>query len=70
MPGTVVKCFVAIGDEVNEGDALISVESMKMEYLIKATHSAKIKEIRVAESQFVQIGEQLIIFEPEVEESN
>ena len=63
MPGTVVKVFVSIGQQVKEGDPLISVESMKMEYLIRATHDAQIKEIRVSDSQFVQIGEQLIIFE-------
>jgi biotin carboxyl carrier protein len=53
MPGTVVKVFVSIGQEVKEGDPLISVESMKMEYLIRATHDATIKEIRVSDSQFV-----------------
>ena len=42
MPGTVVKVFVTAGQEVLEGDPLISVESMKMEYLIRATHDAKI----------------------------
>lgn len=57
MPGTVVKVFVTVGQEVKEGDPLISVESMKMEYLIRATHDATVKEIRVEESQFVQIGE-------------
>lgn len=57
MPGTVVKVFVTVGQEVKEGDPLISVESMKMEYLIRATHDATVKEIRVSESQFVQIGE-------------
>ena len=69
MPGTVVKVFVEVGQEVKEGDALISVESMKMEYLIRATHDAKVQEIRVGESQFVQIGEQLIIFEKQEEEN-
>lgn len=67
MPGTVAKVFVSDGQDINEGDSLISVESMKMEYLIRATHNARIKEVRVAESQFVQIGERLIIFEKEEE---
>ena len=67
MPGTVAKVFVQSGQEINEGDSLISVESMKMEYLIRATHNAKIKEVRVGEGQFVQIGERLIIFESEEE---
>jgi biotin carboxyl carrier protein len=53
MPGTVVKCYVEEGQEVAEGEALISVESMKMEFIIRATHDVKIKEIRVQEAQFV-----------------
>ena len=53
MPGTVAKVFVSVGQEVKEGEALISVESMKMEYLIRATHDVKIKEVRVGEGQFV-----------------
>lgn len=67
MPGTVAKVFVSDGQEIKEGESLISVESMKMEYLIRATHDVKIQEVRVAEGQFVQIGERLIIFEKEEE---
>lgn len=63
MPGTVVKCYVKVGQKVKSGDPLISVESMKMEFLIRATHDVTIKQIRVEEKQFVQMGERLIIFE-------
>lgn len=64
MPGTVVKVFCKVGDEIKQNEPLISVESMKMEFLIRATHDVKVKEIRVKESQFVQMGAQMIIFEP------
>jgi len=67
MPGTVVKVYVKPGQEVKANDPLISVESMKMEFLIRATHDVKVKEIRVNEAQFVQMGERLIIFEAEPE---
>ena len=53
MPGTVVKCYVSVGQEVKANEPLISVESMKMEFLIRATHDVTIKEIRVAEATFV-----------------
>lgn len=46
MPGTVVKVYVEIGQEVKANDPLISVESMKMEFLIRATHDAKVESIR------------------------
>ncbi len=41
---------------------------MKMEFLIRATHDCKVKEIRVKEAQFVQMNERMIIFEAEEEE--
>lgn len=63
MPGTVVKVYCKVGQEVKANEPLISVESMKMEFLIRATHDVKVKEIRVGEGKFVQMGERLIIFE-------
>ena len=42
MPGTVVKIYVKEGQQVKANDSLISVESMKMEFLIRATHDAKV----------------------------
>lgn len=65
MPGTVVKTFVQVGQRVKANEPLISVESMKMEFLIRATHDVTVKEIRVEDGQFVQMGERLIIFEPQ-----
>lgn len=49
MPGTVVKCYVKTGQQVKEGEALISVESMKMEFMIRATHDVTVAEVRVGE---------------------
>ena len=63
MPGTVVKIFCSIDQEIKTGEPLISVESMKMEFLIRANHDVKVKEIRVKEAQFVEMGEHMIIFE-------
>ena len=53
MPGTVVKTFVKPGDQVVAGQPIISIESMKMEYLIKATHDATIDKILANEGEFV-----------------
>jgi biotin carboxyl carrier protein len=50
MPGTVVKVYCNVGQEVKTGEPLISVESMKMEFLIRATHDVKVKEVRVNEA--------------------
>lgn len=63
MPGTVVKIYCKVGQEIKKNEPVISVESMKMEFLIRATHDVKVKEIRATEGKFVQMGEQLVIFE-------
>jgi biotin carboxyl carrier protein len=63
MPGTVVKIYCKVGQEIKKGEAVISVESMKMEFLIRATHDVKVKEIRATEGKFVEMGAQLVIFE-------
>ena len=65
MPGTMVKIFCKVGQTVKKGEALFSVDSMKMEYMTRATHDVKIKEIRVGEKQLVKMGDRIIIFEEE-----
>ena len=65
MPGTIVKTYVKVGQRVLANEPIISVESMKMEFMIRATHDVTIKEIRVNDGQFVQMGDKMIIFEDE-----
>ena len=65
MPGTIVKRYCNVGDRVLQGEPLISLESMKMEFMVRATHDVTIKEIRVGEGEFVQMGERLVLFEAE-----
>ncbi len=36
MPGLIVKIDVEVGDEVQEGQALCTVEAMKMENILRA----------------------------------
>lgn len=38
MPGSVVAVHVADGDSVSAGDALVSIEAMKMEHPVLAPH--------------------------------
>jgi biotin carboxyl carrier protein len=47
---------------VKAGDILVAVESMKMEYNIKATHDAEVSEILATEGQFVEMRQKLILF--------
>jgi len=45
MPGRVVSINVEIGQKVTKGDALVSIEAMKMEMLLRADHSGTVASI-------------------------
>lgn len=62
MPGRVVKVFVQEGQEVKKGDNLISVESMKMEYFMKATRDGVIGKVDVSEGDTVAMKQELASF--------
>ncbi len=63
MPGLVVKVLVQPGDNVSKGDALLVLEAMKMENMIKASGSGKVKTIKMAAGSKVEKGELLMQFE-------
>ena len=63
ITGTVISVEVKVGDTVEEGDAILYIESMKMENPILAPVAGKITEIKVAEQQVVETGEVLAIIE-------
>lgn len=63
MPGLVVQVFVEEGQEVNEGDKLLSLEAMKMENILKSPGSGKIKSISAAKGSTVDKNQLLISFE-------
>jgi len=63
MPGKIFKLLVAVGDEVKEGDTLLSTEAMKMETNIKAKKDGKVKELLFKEGDQVQQGDLLVVLE-------
>ena len=63
ITGTVWKIEVEVGDSVDEGDAVVILESMKMEMPVEAEDPGKVAEIRVEEGQSVSEGDVLVVLE-------
>ncbi|OUM86850.1 MAG: acetyl-CoA carboxylase biotin carboxyl carrier protein subunit [Bacillus thermozeamaize] len=61
MSGTVFRILVQPGDQVNPGDEVMILESMKMEIPIVAEEGGTVKEVRVAEGEFVQEGDVVVV---------
>jgi acetyl-CoA carboxylase biotin carboxyl carrier protein len=63
ITGTVWKIEVEPGQEIDEGDTVVILESMKMEMPVEAEDPGKVKEIRCSEGQSVQEGDVLVVLE-------
>ena len=63
ITGTVWKIEVAVGDQVDEGDTVVILESMKMEMPVEAEDPGVVKEILCEEGQSVSEGEALVVLE-------
>jgi biotin carboxyl carrier protein len=63
LPGKVVSIKCSVGDHVKVGDAVLVLESMKMENAIMAPKSGRVKEIPVAEGANVALDDVLLVIE-------
>ncbi len=63
MPGMILKVLVSPGQQINKGDALVILEAMKMENILKASAAATVKAIKVTEKTAVEKGAVLIELE-------
>ncbi len=63
LAGNVWKIPVKAGDRVSEGDALVIVESMKMEFPIAAPFAGKVLQVICREGSQVSAGQDLIVLE-------
>ena len=63
IPGNIWKISVAPGDVVKDGDALVILESMKMEVTVVASRAGKVREVRCVEGKPVNAGETLVVLE-------
>ena len=63
ITGTVWKIECQVGQEIEEGDTLVILESMKMEMPVEAEDDGKVKEISCSEGQSVSEGDTLVVLE-------
>jgi len=65
MPGTVVQVHAHAGDAVAAGDAVVTIESMKLQSRMAAARDGVIAEILKAEGETFDKGEALATLVPE-----
>jgi len=63
MPGLIVKVDVDVGDEVQEGQALCTVEAMKMENILRAEKKAKVSKINAGAGDSLAVDDVIMEFE-------
>jgi propionyl-CoA carboxylase alpha chain len=63
MPGLVTKIMVEVGDEVQEGQALATVEAMKMENILKAERKGVVKAVKASAGASLKVDEVIMEFE-------
>jgi acetyl-CoA carboxylase biotin carboxyl carrier protein len=63
MVGNVWKVLVSVGQQVQEGDTVVLLESMKMEIPVIAEVAGVVSDVAVAEGDVVQEGDALLSLE-------
>jgi propionyl-CoA carboxylase alpha chain len=63
MPGLIVKIDVAVGDEVQEGQALCTVEAMKMENILRAEKKSVVTKINAGAGDSLAVDDVIMEFE-------
>ncbi|MDD9726235.1 acetyl/propionyl/methylcrotonyl-CoA carboxylase subunit alpha [Roseovarius sp. SK2] len=63
MPGLIVSVNVAEGDEVQEGQALCTVEAMKMENILRAEKKALVTKINAGPGDSLAVDDVIMEFE-------
>jgi acetyl/propionyl-CoA carboxylase alpha subunit len=63
LPGLVVAVVVSVGDEVEEGAPLLTIEAMKMQNEVRAPRAGRVIEVSVASGVAVATGADLLRLE-------
>lgn len=63
MPGLIVNVAVEVGDEVQDGQALCTVEAMKMENILRAERKGVVSKINASAGDSLAVDEIIMEFE-------
>jgi urea carboxylase len=63
VTGSIWKLLTGVGDAVDDGQALVIVESMKMEFPVEAPHAGVVAAISVAGGDHVKAGDHVLSLE-------
>ena len=65
ITGVIVEIDVSVGEEVEDGDLLVVIESMKMENEILSEYNGTVKEILIRNNQNISQEDPMIILSVE-----
>ena len=68
MSGTVMRIVATPGAKLERGAAILVIESMKMEHLVRAPRAGLLKSIGCMVGDFVDQGVELAEFDAEAEQ--
>lgn len=60
MPGLVTRVMVSAGDTVKKGQALVALEAMKMEHVIRAPRDGRVKALTARPGEMASPGAPLV----------
>ena len=63
MPSLVVDVRVAVGEQVEKGQAVVVLESMKTETVLRAPVDGVVKAVGCAKGEMVEEGRELVVIE-------
>ena len=63
LPGLIVAVAVSVGDEVADGESLLTIEAMKMQNEVRAPRAGRVIEVSVQPGQTVPTGAPLLRLE-------
>jgi len=63
MPGLIVKMNVAVGDEVQDGQALCTIEAMKMENILRAEKKGVVSKVNAGAGDSLAVDDVIMEFE-------